>query len=272
MENSKLPVVTVEEGIACIRLNDPATFNGLRPETFEFLHETLLELTRQAALPERVVRAVVLTGTGKGFCTGAELGGMAALAGQDEDVGLHLSRWVREKGMHMMMALNELPVPLVVAINGVTAGIGMSIALRGDVVLAARSASFVVPFLTGLGILPDGGLTWQLPRLVGQARARAMCLLGDRMTAEEAVQAGLIWRCCDDDALMSEAIATARRLASLPSYACRELRDAFSKSDHNDYVDQFDYELKRNDVLLRGAAFREGVGAFLSRRKPDFNV
>lgn len=265
--NGKLPSLSVEDGIAIVTLRDPATLNGLSWETFSRLGEIFGELTERAG---HELRAVVLTGSGRGFCAGAEIGSVFRSIPAGVSVGRHIHRMTSEVATPAMMAIHRCPLPLVVAVNGVAAGIGMSIALMGDIVLAARSACFTVPFMTGLGIVPDGGLTWQLPRLVGHARANALCLLGDRISAEQAVEFGLIWRCVDDAKLMEDAIVTARRLARLPAYACGELRAALKHSGNSDYEAQYHYELERNEELLNGADFSEGLSAFVEKRTPRF--
>ena len=255
------------DDIAVVTLNDPGTFNGLSPAVFTRLREIIAEVDARAG---RDIRALVLTGSGKAFCAGAELNSIFRSAPEGRSVGQHIAQFTREIGTPALMDLHRVPVPFVTAVNGVAAGLGLSIAFNGDVVLAARSASFVVPFFTRLGIVPDGGLTWQLPRLVGHARASAMALLGERMSAEAAEQCGLIWRCVDDAALLPTAMDAARRLARLPAYACHEMRAALAASQRNTYEQQYEYELRRNEELLDGPDFREGLSAFLEKREPRY--
>lgn len=269
-EVAGLPRFHVEAGIGYIRLDDPPRFNALSPAAFSRLREIFAEIHERA---HHDIRAVVLTGTGRAFCAGAELSSMFAMgqaSEQGESVGNRIARWTRDDGTPAVMEWNNLPVPLVVAVNGVTAGIGMSLALSGDIVIAARSASFTVPFMTVLGIVPDGGLTWQIPRLIGQARSMAMSLLGERLKAEDAERWGLIWRCVDDEALEQTAREIALKLAALPSYATTELRRVFRASTHNDFTTQYDLELARNTELLDGKEFAEGISAFLAKRPPQF--
>jgi 2-(1,2-epoxy-1,2-dihydrophenyl)acetyl-CoA isomerase len=262
-----LPDLSIEDCIATVTFRDPATLNGLSPAVFTRLGEIFIELTARAGSD---VRAVVLTGSGRAFSAGAELNSIFRSAPADRSVGQHIADLAENCVTPTMMALHHCPLPLVSAINGVAAGIGMSIALKADVVVAARSASFVVPFMTGLGIVPDGGLTWQLPRLVGYARASAMCLLGERLSAEAAVRSGLIWQCVDDDALLATAHEVARRLSRLPAYACAEIRAALAQADEHDYTQQYHYELDRNVTLLEGHDFLEGITAFLEKRAPRY--
>lgn len=271
--SDNLPRFQVEDGIGYIRLDDPPRFNSLSPAAFARLREIFAEIHERA---HQDIRAVVLTGTGRAFCAGAELSSMfamgdaAAASSEPETVGRRIARWTRDEGTPAVMEWNNLPVPLVVAVNGVTAGIGMSLALSGDIVVAARSASFTVPFTTVLGIVPDGGLTWQLPRLIGHARSMGLSLLGERLKAEEAERWGLIWRCVDDDALEQTARELALRLAALPRYATDELRRVFRASSGNDFRAQYDLELERNTELLDGPDFQEGLSAFLQKRPPRF--
>jgi len=270
-----LPQFSVDdEGIGTIRLNNPARLNSLSPQTFTRLGEIFAEIRERAHAD---VSAVVLTGTGRGFCAGAELSSMfqkadstASPSEPGQSVGRRIASWTRDEGTPVVMAWNDLPVPLIVAVNGVTAGIGLSLALSGDVVVAARSANFSVPFMTVLGIVPDGGLTWQLPRLVGHARSLGLSLLGERISAEEAERWGLIWRCVDDALLEQTTRTLALRLTRLPTYAIHELRQVFRASYRNDFGQQYDLELSRNTELLDGAAFQEGIEAFLEKRQPQF--
>lgn len=269
MTDERLPSFSVDaERIGLIQLNDPATLNGLSLPVFVRLREIIAELHERAARDE--VRAVILTGTGRGFCAGAELNSIFRSVPPEASLGAHIGKFGREEGAPIVLALNTLPVPLVVAVNGVAAGMGFSIALMGDVVLAAESASFVVPFMTGLGILPDTGLSSTLPRLIGPARAAALTLLGEKLPAARAAEWGLIWRCVPDTELMSNAHAVALKLARLPAYAASEVRAMLAASMKNSFEEQYHYELDRNEVLLDGADFREGLTAFVEKRTPQY--
>jgi 2-(1,2-epoxy-1,2-dihydrophenyl)acetyl-CoA isomerase len=265
--NDKLPTLRVEDRIAVVQFNDPATFNGLGPDTFERLGQIFQEIETRA---NKDIDAAVLTGSGKAFSSGAELNAMFQMVPEGKNVGQHIAEWTRDEGTPVVMQVHRCPVPLVSAVNGVAAGIGMSFALLGDVVLAGKSASFVVPFFTKLGIVPDGGLTWELSRLVGRARASAMCLLGERLGATEAANIGLIWRCVEDGELLTAAIETARKLASLPVNSCPEMRAALDAAHRNSFEDQYHYELHRNEELLNRPAFQEGLRAFSEKRSPRF--
>ncbi len=171
----------------------------------------------------------------------------------------------------MIIGLQSLPIPVVAAVNGAAAGAGASIALAADVVVAGRTAYFLATFLPRLGIVPDMGATWFMPRNVGRARALGMVLLGERLPATQAQEWGLIWSCVDDAALMDEAMTIAQRLAKGPAHAALEARRAFDAADHNGLAGQLDYEKERQRDLLDRPTFKEGVAAFIGKREPDFS-
>ena len=169
---------------------------------------------------DRSIRALVLTGAGRAFCSGADLaGGLSSDDGSGQSPGNRAAEAMHAVTNRMVIDLRALPMPVVCAINGVAAGGGLGLALVGDVVLAARSAYFYLPFMAKLGIVPDVGSTWFYQRLLGTGRATALTLLGDRLGAEKAAAWGLIWDCVDDDQLMPQALAIARRLTALPAHA-----------------------------------------------------
>lgn len=202
-------LLAVDDGIARLTLNRPDSlnsFNGAMHQAMKSALKTLHE--------DRSVRVVLLTGRGRGFCAGQDLGDRQVAPGdQPPDLGESLEKRYNP----MLKSLRSLPMPVICAVNGVAAGAGANIALACDIVLAARSASFVQAFCR-LGLVPDSGGTWTLPRLVGMARAKGLALLGDKLSAEQAEQWGLIWRCVDDDALMDDAQTLAHHLASQPTY------------------------------------------------------
>lgn len=261
-----LPSFEVQDGIGRITLDDPATLNSLSPASFARLHEIYTEAGERAG---RDVHALLLTARGRAFSAGAELSSLSRMQGE-EPLGHRITRWMREAGNDAVKAWSRPPVPMVTAINGIVVGIAASLALAGDIVIAGRSASFKFPFLTGLGVMPDGGLSWTLPRLVGPARTRAMLLLGERISAEQAAEWGLIWRCVDDADLQAEALKIAERLSRLPHYAAREVRAALLASQHQDFDRQCDYEIERTHVLVEGPEFAEGMKAFVEKREPRF--
>ena len=165
--------------------------------------------------------------------------------------------------------MRTIPKPVVSAVNGVAAGVGMSFALASDIAIAARSASFLQAFAR-IGLLPDGGSTWFLPRLVGDQRARALAMLAPQIPAEQAKAWGLIWEVVDDGALMPTATELARKLADGPTLALARIKDALNQSSGNDLSKQLDVERDAQSALGRSEDFKEGVAAFLAKRKANF--
>jgi 2-(1,2-epoxy-1,2-dihydrophenyl)acetyl-CoA isomerase len=212
------------------------------------------------------VRALLLTGAGRGFCAGQDLSDRVVAAGAEPiDLGYTLSTHYNP----LIRTLRELPKPVVCAVNGVAAGAGANIALACDVVLAARSASFVQAFCK-IGLVPDSGGTYFLPRLVGTARAMGLALLGDKLGAEDAEHWGLVWKCIDDAKLMDEARALAARLAAGPTKGLGEIKRAIYASSANTLDAQIDFERDLQRELGRSGDYREGVAAFMAKRAPRF--
>jgi len=248
-------------GVATITLNRPDKLNAFTTE----LHRALA-----AALDtvegDETIRAVMLTGAGRGFCAGQDLAERAAIiAGGKVEGGKALETWYNP----LVRRLRRLEKPVVCAVNGVAAGAGANIALACDIVLAARSASFIQAFCR-IGLVPDAGGSYVLPRLVGMARASALTLLGDKLPAEQAAAWGLIWRVVDDDALVAEATALAQHLARQPTRALALIKQALNASFANTLDEQLDLE---RALQIKAAAtddFREGVAAFLEKRPANF--
>jgi 2-(1,2-epoxy-1,2-dihydrophenyl)acetyl-CoA isomerase len=209
---------------------------------------------------------LLITGAGRGFCAGQDLNDRAVSPeGGSVDLGLSVERYYNP----LIRRLTSLDMPVICAVNGVAAGAGANIALACDIVLAARSAKFIESF-AAIGLIPDSGGSWALPRLVGQARALGMALTGEPIGAEQAADWGLIWKCVDDAALMAEAEALALRLAAGPTLGLaatkRLIRSTWQKSLDTDLDDERD--LMR--LLGASADYREGVAAFLEKRRPNF--
>jgi 2-(1,2-epoxy-1,2-dihydrophenyl)acetyl-CoA isomerase len=244
-----------------ITLDRPEKLNAVTPEMLTGL---LAALDAAAAAPE--CRALLLTGAGRGFCAGQELG-PAVMPGPDGPPDLE----ALAGGFHhrVVARLRALPIPVVAAVNGVAAGAGASFALAADIVLAARSATFVIAFAR-IGLVPDSGASFFLPRLVGEARARAMALLAEPVRAEQAEAWGLIWRAVDDAALAGEAAALCDRLAAGPAGAYALTKRAFAASAGNDLPAQLALEARLQGEAGRGAEYAEGVRAFLDKRPPRF--
>lgn len=251
--------------IAIITLDNPTRLNPLSHRLQSSLRELLARVRE-----DREIRALVLTASGKAFCVGADLGDIGPAEPASPSIGERVSDTMRQVSNRLILDLRSLPVPILAAINGATAGAGVGIALAADVVLAARSAYFYLPFMAKLGIVPDLGTSWFCERLLGRGRATALTLLGDRLPAEQAERWGLVWACVDDTALQSEALAVARRLAELPSYAALEIRRVYDAAGRNALEDQLHYEAERQRVLIDRPEFTEGVRAFIEKREPKF--
>ena len=250
-------LVESRPGYRLITLNRPERLNAL---TVEMADGLMAALDGAQADPE--CRAVLLTGAGRGFCAGQDLTAIAG-AGAAEIAAL-LDRY-----HPLIRKMRSSPLPIVCAVNGVAAGAGANVALACDIVLAARSVSFVQAFAR-IGLVPDCGGTWFLPRLVGAARARALAMLAEPLPAAVAAEWGLIWQVVDDDRLMNEAHALAARLAGGPKLALGLIKQAFDAAADNDLDRQLDLE---RDLQAEAAAHpdrAEGVRAFLAKRPPAF--
>jgi 2-(1,2-epoxy-1,2-dihydrophenyl)acetyl-CoA isomerase len=210
-------------------------------------------------------RVVVLTGAGRGFCAGQDLNDRAVAPGEAVD----LSETVEQCWNPLIRTLTSLPQPVIARVNGVAAGAGANIALACDIVVAAKSAKFIQSF-SAIGLIPDSGGTWALPRLVGQARALGLALTGDPLPAEKAEEWGLIWKAVDDEALDAEVDAIANKLAALPPLGLAAIKDMIRSS----WQYSLDEELERQAGAMRRLGFtedyREGVAAFLEKRPPSF--
>ncbi len=244
------------EGVATITLNRPDRMNALTgPMRRELLHA----LGRGA----EEARAVVLTGAGRGFCAGQDLGDAASVADLD------LETTLREEYEPLLRAIASAPVPVLAAVNGAAAGAGANLALAADVVIAARSAVFVEAF-SRIGLIPDAGGTWLLPRMVGLPRAMGMCLFAEPIDAGRAAEWGLVWEVVDDDQLAQRAAELALRLAKGPTLAHRLAKQALREGLSNDLEGQLALEAKLQGEAGRSRDFLEGVAAFLEKRKPAF--
>ncbi|MBS0343381.1 MAG: enoyl-CoA hydratase/isomerase family protein [Proteobacteria bacterium] len=253
------------DGVATLTLNLP---HKLNPIALDLQRELAGALAR--ARDDRSVRAVVLTGAGRAFCVGAELGSMRGSDNKGQSLGNASAQWMQELSHPLIESLRSMPVPVLCAVNGAAAGAGVGMALACDIVIAARSAYFYLPFLPKLGIVPDLGCTWAIPRLVGPARAMGMALLDERVSADMAVQWGLIWASLEDELLLLEAQKIAQRLARLPAHAVVEARRALEASARHTLPEQLHYESERQRELIDRPEFAEGVAAFLQKRAPVF--
>ncbi|OLE18154.1 MAG: 2-(1,2-epoxy-1,2-dihydrophenyl)acetyl-CoA isomerase [Betaproteobacteria bacterium 13_1_20CM_3_63_8] len=254
-------LVSQEPGVLTITLNRPEKLNAFNPE----MHRELRAALERAA-DEAQIRVVILTGAGRAFCAGQDLAERNVAPGAAPiDLSVSLGSYYNP----LVRRLRTLPKPLLCVVNGVAAGAGANIALACDLVLAARSASFVQSFAR-IGLVPDSGGTYFLPRLVGAARAMGLALLGEKLSAEEAERWGLIWKAIDDDKLAAEASELARNLAAGPTKAYALLKKALYLSPGN----SLDAQLELERDLQREAGFsedyREGVRAFMEKRDPRF--
>ncbi len=248
------------EGVARITLNRPDKLNSFTPE----MHGELRTAIAHAAAPTSGIRCVLLTGAGRGFCAGQDLGQR-----RGEDGPPDLGHTIDTLFNPLVRSLRALAMPVICAVNGVAAGAGANVALAADIVLAARSASFLQAFVK-IGLMPDSGGTYFLPRLIGDARARGLAMLGERISAEQAAAWGLIWKVVDDDKLMSEATALAKHLATQPTKALAAIKQAFNVSPNNTLDQQLDLERDQQGALGRSNDYREGVAAFFEKRAPTF--
>ena len=255
----------IDGPVATITMNDPPVMNAVGADMVQGLLAAIDIIERK----DSGVRAVVWTGEGRGFCTGANLtGGTAAQtqnAPEDRDAGAAL-----ETVYHpFLRRIRNLNMPVITAVNGAAAGVGMSFALMGDIILAAKSAYFLQAFRR-IGLVPDGGSTWLLPRLVGIARAKELSLLGERLPAEKALEWGLINRVYEDGELMAEAKKLAVDLANGPTVSLSNIRHLYNGSFDRTYEEQLNAERWAQRTAGRSDDFAEGVGAFLQKRPAQF--
>ncbi|WP_342727389.1 enoyl-CoA hydratase-related protein [Bradyrhizobium sp. B097] len=243
--------------VGILTLNDPASLNAMTPELLGDLARAIGEMGVEPG-----IRALVLTGEGRGFCSGQNLKAFNSL-GDNIYTGVMKHYWPA------MQALRECQMPVVVAVNGVAAGGGFSLAMSGDIILAARSASFIQVF-SRIGLVPDLGSTWLLPRLVGRQRALELMLLNEPLSAERAKEWGLVRDVVDDARLLDEAKALAGRLADGPTRALVATRQLLEESEHASYADQFRREIELQMVIRDSADAKEGRQAFVEKRKARF--
>jgi len=251
--------------VRVLTLNRPAALNAF---TAAMLAEARAALAEAAA--DASVRAVVITGAGRAFCAGQDLGDPLVKPDTDpdaapKDIGHLLDGYY----IPLALQLRAMPVPTIAAVNGVAAGAGANFALGCDLVIAGEAASFIQAF-SKIGLIPDCGGTWLLPRLVGRAKAMQLALLGDKLPAAEAASLGLIARCVPDAELMSTALATAEKLAAMPSRALAETRRLIDQAMDQDFEDALRVEAMVQSELGFAHDYREGVQAFMAKRAPQF--
>lgn len=250
--------VAYEDSVAIVTLNDPGVLNALSNRMVQELHAAIGDVLASDA------RCLLLTGEGRAFCAGANL---AAGGGASED--LPPSGHVLETHYHPVMnQLRQMEIPFVTAINGPAVGVGMSFAVMSDYAIASSDAYFLQAF-ANIGLVPDGGATWILPRIIGFRRAMELSMLAERLPAASALEWGLINRVVEGDALMDEALTVARRLAEGPR-SLALIRKLYWESSTNSYAEQFQLEVNMQQQAQQSNDSREGVLAFLEKRKANF--
>ena len=251
----------LKDNVAVLTLNRPHALNGFNVDMHEETSSAMKQIENNKG-----VRCLLITGSGRAFCVGQDLKDRSINTSEkDLDLGKSVERYYNP----LIRSIMTLKAPVVCAVNGIAAGAGVSVALACDIVIASRSAAFVCAF-SKVGVVPDSGATWNLPRAIGLQRAKAMAFLGDRISADTAEQWGMIWRCVDDEQLMPEATKLAQHLARQPTRALaitkKLLNDAFATPLH----EQLEHEKYAMRTLGRTHDYREGVDAFLEKRIPQF--
>jgi len=249
------------DGIARITLNRPDRLNSFTTQ----MHGELRDALSRVATPGDA-RVLLLTGAGRGFCAGQDLSDRAVAPGS---APVDLGASIAENYRPLVLALRNLPLPVVCAVNGVAAGAGANVALACDIVVAAKSASFIQAFCR-IGLVPDSGGTFFLPRLVGTARAMGLAMLGDKVSAEQAAAWGLIWKCVEDAELGPTTDALLTQLAQAPTRGLAAIKRALHASAGNTLEQQLDFERDAQRELGYSDDYREGVAAFLEKRPPRF--
>jgi 2-(1,2-epoxy-1,2-dihydrophenyl)acetyl-CoA isomerase len=248
---------TIADGVATITLDRPDKLNSFDRE---MALETIDALERTKDDPS--VRAVLLTGNGRAFCAGQDLAEAIAPGTRIEEI-------ISAQYNPIVRRIRNVPKPVIAAVNGVAAGAGANIAYACDLTLAASSAKFIQSFIN-IGLIPDSGGTFTLPRLVGMQRAFGQMILAPKVSAQEAMEQGMIWKVVADTDLMNEAHALAKELAQLPTKAIALTKDALNRSMANGLDDQLDVENELQSIAGRSFDYNEGVQAFLGKRKPVF--
>jgi 2-(1,2-epoxy-1,2-dihydrophenyl)acetyl-CoA isomerase len=257
-ENIRLEI---DAGVATLTLHRPDRLNSFTVAMHEEIQAALAQIRA-----DRTVRCLLLTGAGRGFCAGQDLSDRAVAPGQSaKDLGMSIEKYY----IPLVQALRTLPLPVIAAVNGVAAGAGANIALACDIVIAARSASFIQSFAK-IGLVPDSGGTWLLPKLVGNARALGLALLGEKLSAEQAQAWGLIWSCVDDAELMPTAKKLAGQLATGPTRGIARTKEAIYAAATQSFDESLEMERNFQRELGQSRDYAEGVAAFMEKRAARF--
>lgn len=251
----------ISAGVAVLRLNRPESLNSFNGQMHQELRQALKRVHKDPA-----VRCLLLTGNGRGFCAGQDLSDRSVAPGTEAP---DLGESIEKNYNPLIRSLQRLPLPVICAVNGVAAGAGANIALACDLVLAARSASFIQAFCK-IGLIPDSGGTWTLLHAVGRARAMGLALLGDKIPAEQAQQWGMIWQMVEDDELQDRALQLATQLATQPTTGLALTKRAINAAATNTLDQQLELERELQTVAGRSDDYREGVAAFMQKRPPAF--
>jgi 2-(1,2-epoxy-1,2-dihydrophenyl)acetyl-CoA isomerase len=260
MSETKTVLLDVRDGVARLTLNRPDKLNSFTRAMHADLRDALSVLEGDAA-----IRAVVLAGAGRGFCAGQDLADLSFEPGAMTDLGAMID----DNFNPLVRRLQALPKPVIARVKGIAAGAGANLALACDLVVAGRSASFLQAFVN-IGLVPDSGGTWFLPRAIGVPRALGLAMLGEKLPAERAEQWGLIWKCVDDDLLDAEVDTLAARLASMPTQALAAIKLSMRRAATSDLDGQLDLERDLQTRLGASHDYAEGVDAFLNKRAPRF--
>ena len=247
----------LEAGVARLTFNRPDRLNSFTAQMHEEVADALEQLES--------ARVLVLTGAGRGFCAGQDLNDRAVAPGESVDLG----ESVEKRYNPLIRKLTSLPFPVIARVNGVAAGAGANIALACDIVIAAKSAKFIQSFAS-IGLIPDSGGTWVLPRLVGQARALGLALTAEPLPAEKAAEWGLIWRTVEDDQLDAEVDALAAKFASAPARGLAAIKRMIRESWGHSLDGELDLQRDMMRELGMSEDYREGIAAFMEKRTPNF--
>ena len=251
----------LNKGIATLTFNRPEVFNSLNEQMHKELKSAITEIKK-----DKTIRVLIITGEGKAFCAGQDLNDRSV---NDGDTKLDLGESIERKYNPLIKSLYNLEIPVICKINGVAAGAGANIAIACDIVLAAKSASFIQAF-SKIGLIPDSGGTFTLPRLIGFNLASALMMTGDKLTADEALQHGMIYKVYDDSELNRQSIELGLKMAAMPTKALGLTKRILNQSYTNTISQQLDFEKEIQVESANSYDYNEGVKAFLEKRKPEF--